>query len=196
MTAATSRRQRNVRGQGSRLREDIVSAGLAIIERDAGTEGVTLRAVAREVGIAAPSIYAHFPDGESILRAIVDRVFVELIEYISDAVDNVTQPKRLLRTYCTAYLNYAATWPHRYKLLFDRPYPHDVSPRQKSGVGREAFNILLNAVKEVGNRRQPLVAASAIWAGLHGIATLRIGIPQFPWPSNDALVRALLAHGS
>ena len=51
----------------------IVLAALTIVDRQGGTEGVTLRSVAREVGIAAPTIYPGFPDAETILRAVVGR---------------------------------------------------------------------------------------------------------------------------
>jgi AcrR family transcriptional regulator len=55
--AATGPRVRNRRGQGGRLRTDIVTAAAELLD-EAGTEqAVTLRAVARRIGIAAPSIY-------------------------------------------------------------------------------------------------------------------------------------------
>jgi len=75
---APAQRQRNARGQGARLTEDIVTGALALIERSGSDEAVTLRAVAREVGISAPSIYAHFADREAIVMAVVMRVFGEL----------------------------------------------------------------------------------------------------------------------
>ena len=62
-SATIRTRHRNPRGQGTRLSEDIVAGALALIERTGSAEAVTLRAVAREAGIAAPSIYAHFPTG-------------------------------------------------------------------------------------------------------------------------------------
>jgi len=197
MSTPTRVRQRNARGEGSLLRDDIVLATLAIIDREGGTAGVTLRAVAREVGIAAPSIYPHFPDADTILRAVVDQVFRQLIDRISDAVANISQAKPRLRAYCSAYLDFAAASPQRYKLLFARQPGNDVGfIGQRSGIGRDAFDILLDAVKEVGSHRHPMVRATAVWAGLHGIATLRAGVPQFAWPSNDALVRALLAEAT
>ncbi len=77
-----AKHRRNARGQGARLTEDIVSGALALIEREGTDEAVTLRAVAREIGIAAPSIYAHFPDRAAIMMAVVARVFDELTDVI------------------------------------------------------------------------------------------------------------------
>ena len=76
------RRQRNARGQGARLTNEIVAAALSLIERTGSDEAVTLRAVAREVGIAAPSIYAHFADRDAIIIAAVLQVFDELTDAI------------------------------------------------------------------------------------------------------------------
>src|SRR5260370_17153748 len=81
-SAAVRKRHRNPRGQGARLTEDIVSGALALIERTGSAEAVTLRAVAREAGIAAPSIYAHFPDRGAVLLAVLPRVFHQLTHAI------------------------------------------------------------------------------------------------------------------
>src|SRR6201994_509873 len=88
MTSApqsAQRHQRNARGQGTRLADDIVRGALALVERTGSDEAVTLRAVAREVGIAAPSIYAHFADREAIIMAAVVQVFDELAAAIKQA---------------------------------------------------------------------------------------------------------------
>src|SRR5260370_41847338 len=60
------RRQRNARGQGARLTDEIVSGALALIDRTGSDEAVTLRAAAREGGIAAPGLYAHFADRDAV----------------------------------------------------------------------------------------------------------------------------------
>src|ERR1700743_3810818 len=75
---SAQRHRRNARGQGTRLADDIVRGALALIERSGSDEAVTLRAVAREVGISAPSIYPHFADRDAIVMAVVLRVFDEL----------------------------------------------------------------------------------------------------------------------
>src|SRR5260370_631905 len=103
--AAARKRHRNPRGQGTRLTEDIVAGALALIERTGSAEAVTLRAVAREAGIAAPSIYAHFPDRGAVLMAVVARVFDELTEAIKKGQKSAGQdPARPLVAGCDAYL--------------------------------------------------------------------------------------------
>lgn len=53
------------------LREDIIAAAAKILERTGSEDAVTLRAVAREVGSAAPSIDAHFAHRTEIIDAVV-----------------------------------------------------------------------------------------------------------------------------
>src|ERR1700729_2079928 len=113
------RRQRNARGQGARLTGDIVSGALALIDRTGSDEAVTLRAVAREIGIAAPSIYAHFPDREAIVAAAVGRIFDELTA-ANAAGTNLAgdDPVDRLIAGCEAYVDFGLAQPARYGVLF------------------------------------------------------------------------------
>src|SRR5947199_7637735 len=73
----TKTRQRNPRGQGERLRDDIIEAASRLLA-DPAAPPLTLRAVAREVGVAATSVYLHFDDIESLTLATVNHLFGEL----------------------------------------------------------------------------------------------------------------------
>ncbi|MEV7679982.1 TetR/AcrR family transcriptional regulator [Streptomyces sp. NPDC088341] len=79
-------RPRNRRGEGARLRADILAAATDLLDR--GDErAVTLRAVARKAGIAARSIYPHFPDRPAIMLAVVREAFGELSGRLRAAAD-------------------------------------------------------------------------------------------------------------
>ena len=66
-------RTRNPQGQGARLRADLIAAADGILARTGDVEALSLRAVAREVGIATPSIYLHFPDKSALIHAVLER---------------------------------------------------------------------------------------------------------------------------
>src|SRR5580692_10012112 len=95
-------RERNRRGEGARLRDDILTAATELLERTGSEEAVTLRAVARQVGISAPSIYAHFADREAIVDAIVDGAFGDFNAAIEAAVRAAAGPLARLREGCAA----------------------------------------------------------------------------------------------
>ena len=92
---------------------------LALIERTGSDEAVTLRAVAREVGIAAPSIYPHFADRDAIVMAVVVRIFAELTDAIEagEAAAGPDPVDRLVAG-CAAYVEYGLSHPARYGVLF------------------------------------------------------------------------------
>src|SRR5579872_3839910 len=160
-SAAIRKRHRNPRGQGARLTEDIVAGALALIDRTGSDEAVTLRAVAREIGIAAPSIYAHFPDRDAIVTAVVARIFDELTAAISSGIDEARDdPVDRLIAGCQAYVDFGLAHPARYGVLFSgRPMAAQgdepaspVAPRPGGppalAVGAQAFALLVGAIEE------------------------------------------------
>ncbi len=206
--AAPRRRQRNARGQGARLTEDIVTGALALIERSGSDEAVTLRAVAREVGISAPSIYPHFADRDAIVTAVVLRVFDELAAAIEQGSASAPQdPVERLVAGCEAYVGYGLAHPARYGVLFSGSHgmPEDYCAPVPLGpeghpvleFGAEAFALLVQAIEacaEAGASASTDVVAdsTAVWVALHGAVTLRTSLPGFPWPEPETFVRHLV----
>jgi AcrR family transcriptional regulator len=79
------RRRPNARGQGERLREEIISAAVSMLDDLADDEALSLRAVARVVSIAATSVYLHFPDRDALVLAAMERCHHELVQAGDDA---------------------------------------------------------------------------------------------------------------
>src|ERR1019366_6245603 len=61
-TSSAGPRRPNARGQGERLREEIISAAVQMLDDLADDEALSLRAVARAVSISPTSVYLYFPD--------------------------------------------------------------------------------------------------------------------------------------
>ena len=207
-SAAVRKRHRNPRGQGARLTQDIVAGALALIERTGSAEAVTLRAVAREAGIAAPSIYAHFPDRDAVLMAVVARIFDELTEAIEQGTKSAGQdPAGRLIAGCEAYVAFGLEHPARYGVLFstqrptspDYPQPVPTGPdgRPVPGFGAGTFALLVQAIQDcvtagVSASTDAAADATAVWVALHGTVSLHTALPRFPWPDPAAFVRQLV----
>lgn len=206
----TGTRARNKRGEGAQLRDDIVSAAGELLERTGRDDAVTLRAVARLIGISAPSIYHHFDDRDQILYALVTRTFDQLAAALRPAAAAGTTPVERLRAVSRAYLDFAGEHRHLYRVLFERqhaadgPAPEECTPASVGEmVGAEAFGALLDAVTACvaagESTSSPLEAATQLWVGLHGLATLRASMPYFPWPplehQLDDLMQRLVGLG-
>src|SRR3954452_14772283 len=122
-TAAATRdgrRARNPQGQGGRLRAELIEAAGRLLALTGDVDGLSLRAVAREVGIATPSIYLHFPDKRSLVQAVLASRFTELEQTIRAAVATEAGAAEQLRAGCLAYCQFAIEHPNAYRVLFGR----------------------------------------------------------------------------
>lgn len=190
-------RERNRRGEGARLREDILAAATELLELTGSEEAVTLRAIARQVGISAPSIYAHFADREAIVDAIVNGAFSDFNAATQAASDAAVRagagPRTRLRAGCAAYLEFAAERPNRYQLLFARRDLIGDGPGADRLMRLEGFELLVASVQDcidagISASDDAARDATAIWVALHGFATLRSSAPGFPWPDANAML--------
>jgi AcrR family transcriptional regulator len=203
-------RQRNARGQGGLLGEEIVAGALALIDREGSQDAVTLRAVAREIGIAAPSIYPHFADREAIVLAVVARLFDELTAAIRTGLAAAgDDPVEQLVAGCEAYVRFGLVHPARYGVLFSGNWPEATASycrpvaigpggRPLLEFGAESFALVVDAIAGcvaagVSASTDALADGTAVWVALHGTVALRTARPGFPWPEPiAAFVRQLV----
>ena len=197
------RRRRNPRGKGNRLRAEILDAAAAILEDTGDESAVTLRAIARAAGIAAPSIYAHFPDREAVLDQLVADGFAEFTVTLRAAVSAFADPVDRLYAGCRAYLDYAAERPERYHILFHHPgvklREREIDPAAQA-QGAAALDVLVQAIAACAKAERsatsdPFADAVAVWVALHGLATLLAETPDdFPWPAREQMLTALVGR--
>lgn len=163
-------RDRNPRGSGVRLREEIIEAGIALIDNADGPAALTLRGIARAAGIAAPSIYPHFADLQAVTDAVLERSFTELEARVMGAMANSPDPVGALLAGCAAYVQFGWDRRARYHLMF-----------ADSGFAPNAVNTFTqieNAITDCvqcgrSSSTDPHQDTFLLWAALHGIATLQ-----------------------
>ncbi len=188
----TKARQRNPRGQGERLRDDIIEAASRLMA-DPAAPALTLRAVAREVGVAATSVYLHFDDIESLVLAVAERLFGELVRRQAEAAANVADPCQQVLAGALAYCEFGLASPGHYQLMFASPLPlPEYTPEHFPGW--KAFQQLIGRVAAcIGvspQEPEAFFTAQLIWQQLHGIVSLRITRSAFPWPPLEQTVLA------
>jgi AcrR family transcriptional regulator len=210
MTLASSpptRRVRNPRGAGAALGLQIVAAALDAVD-DAGVQGLTLRGLARRIGVSAPAIYAHFADIDAILLAVAERAFADLSEHLTTAADRTPDLPARLRAICGAYLDYAEQHPGRYQVMFGGQWDA-TSAVERSAVERHAVEdlglnmlaVFIDALQAGGSGTSEgdapaLTTAVTTWLLLHGYAHQRLVARAFPWPpdmTEHVLDRAISA---
>jgi len=185
MAVNQARRQRNPRGQGERLRDDIIDAASRLLEDPAGPP-LSLRAVAREVGVAATSVYLHFDDVDSLVRAVASRRFTDLIRAQDAARADLDDPCDRLRAACLMYCEFGLAHPGHYQVTFTNPLPVGDGVSWEQMPGQKAWEHFVEGVAPCIGRTpdDPEAARTALllWQQLHGTVSLRISRPRFPWP--------------
>lgn len=185
--AAASRpaRQRNPRGQGDRLRDEIIEAASRLMA-DPASPPLTLRAVAREVGVAATSVYLHFDDIASLVLAVAERRFGELVRLQDQVADSARTALDRLRAGSLAYCEFGLAHPGHYQVMFGSPLPFTDSVPVEQMPGYAVFQQLIGVVAECigrpGEDPESFLTATLIWQQLHGTVSLRISRTRFPWP--------------
>ena len=86
-SAARPRRRRNPRGEGARLRDELVEAASDLIAEHGSAEGVSIRAVARRAGVSAPSVYLHFDDRDALISAVLVQRFADLGDAVVEGIE-------------------------------------------------------------------------------------------------------------
>ena len=160
-------------------RPAIVAAARDILERD-GPDGLTMRAIAKAVGIRAPSIYKHFPDKAALEVELIAAGLAETAAAFETAVADAPDPIAAL---AATYRAWALDHPHLYRLINDRPLPRERLP---AGLEARAAQPLLEAVGG------DLARARATWGLAHGLTSLELA-DRFP---NDADLAKAWAAGT
>lgn len=197
-TGAAVKRVGNARGSGANLREEILAAAERLLAGSGSRQGVTLRAIAREAGIAAPSIYPHFRDRDAILDAVVARTFEALADTCRAAAMASLRGIDQVEAISLAYLAFARHNTGQYRVLFERSPANIATPPHQYPQGIEAFGLLVHALEDAaadGSTRDvdPTLDAQSLFAALHGVATLTPALRGFPWVDETVLVRNVLA---
>jgi AcrR family transcriptional regulator len=188
-------RARNARGEGARLREELVAAASEMVAETGDASQLSLRGVARAVGITAPSIYRHFPDLDHLKLAVVLRAFQGFADARNQASTEAGDPAQALLARCRAYCRFAVANPGPYRFMFSHQAP------KGSQAAMAAFRALADSIAKCQKDGlsltpdRPERLAAQVWAALHGLVILRLNSPDFPWPApleqmaDDAVTR-------
>ncbi|HEV2761075.1 MAG TPA: TetR/AcrR family transcriptional regulator [Acidimicrobiales bacterium] len=193
MTPAT-RRARARRGEGERLRAEILAAAERLLIKTGDEGAVSIRAIADAAGVTPPSIYMHFADKTELLAAVCQARFHDLDRVMEEAAAKAGNAFEALWARGRAYVRFGLDNPEHYRILFmTRPGPERPAKDEGDLPGLTAFSHLVEEVArcmDAGSLAagDPFLVATGLWTGVHGITSLLIARPDFPWPDVDRLL--------
>lgn len=173
----------NVRGVVSTARERARNALTEEILESArgqlatvGAAALSLRAVARDLGLASSALYRYFPSRDDLLTRLIIEGYDALGAAAEAADDPTAQPRTRWHAICAAVRAWALAHPHEYALLYGSPVPGYAAPQDTvAAAGRVglALGRVLGDAARAGvlppaeGRRTHLVTPAAA-AGLGG----------------------------
>ncbi|MFT4265281.1 MAG: TetR/AcrR family transcriptional regulator [Nocardioides sp.] len=202
MSSASTPRRRSPRGSGEQLRAEIIAAARALMAAAPSADAVSIRAVAKAVGVTPPSLYLHFEDKDALLSAVVIDVFDELDAAMVAAGADAPSALQRLRAYGVAYVRFAVEHPEHYRLATMDPCARpDVDSVLQAGAWTH-FNEAVTACMDAGvfPAGDPVAVTLDLWSAAHGLAALQIAKPFLPWGgtleevTSRVLAAAALGH--
>jgi AcrR family transcriptional regulator len=190
--AEPARRRRNARGEGERLRVELLEAAANLMATTGDIESISLRAVAREAGVSATAVYRHFDDHHDLLRESVEYCWTSFRQSLTDSRLGITDPFDVLQALRSAYVQFALDHPGQYRVMFSnrmQPVGHSAA------IGLAAYQLLVDSVADIldvlGDDRDPYFVAAQLHTWLHGVVDLWSNHPDVSWPGADRLIESM-----
>ena len=168
------------------LRRTILDAAREAFVRD-GYGGVSMRKLAEKVGCSHGTLYLHFKDKEALFDCLVEESF-ETFDAAMRAPESLRRgdPVEMVRKMGRAYVAFGLANQSAYEFAFllrrpDRDKPHATYARVRALAQR--------CLDE--KRFRPMdvdVASQVLWSAVHGITSLLIIRPAFPWADRETLI--------
>jgi AcrR family transcriptional regulator len=170
MPSQLARKPHNTYHHGD-LRDALVLAALREVELG-GPEAVSLKALAKQLGVSQPAPYRHFADREALLAAVTAEAFRQFSAMLRESINKPSKRSKLSRL-AQATLDFGLRRNGIYRLMFaSRTMAAAPKGSELHQAAMETFGLVLEALEApaVGLLRER--HALQIWAALHGVVML------------------------
>jgi AcrR family transcriptional regulator len=165
------------------LREVLIdSAAQAIVSQAA--EELSLRALARAAGVSQTAPYRHFSDRNELLSAVSERGYIQLIDRLTATIAIASDdPEHQVKAAAQCYIGFAIENPSLFKLMFGpllQPTNQFPTLHEKIRACNQLVQSMLAQGVQSGSiiREDLRYLTNTAWAGIHGLATLVIDMPE------------------
>jgi len=162
------------------LRQSLIKAALELIAQKQDARTLSLREVARRVGVSNAAPYRHFADKNSLLAAVAEEGFHILTRCLQSSFESTyDDPLHQLQVSGVAYIKFAISHPSHYRVMFSALRADNLCAPPLNAAGQEAFAVMMDAIvtgQKVGRIKEgePRHLAWVTWSLVHGLAMLLI----------------------
>lgn len=147
-----------------------------------------MRQLAEMVGCSHGNLYLHFKDKEALFDCLVEESFEQFADGLRKVPESVRygDPVEFIRKLGRAYVEFGVANASVYEFAFMLRRPGLSKP---SVTYERLRSVVQRCIDEKRFRRMDVDAASqALWAAAHGITSLLILRPQYPWADREKLI--------
>lgn len=180
------------------LRQEILDAASEMFVRD-GFENVSMRKIADKIEYSPTTIYLYFKDKAELLDQVCNETFARLVQRLSRIMEQPIDPVEKLKKGLLTYIEFGLEFPDHYRATFMMPIPDEIEEKfhQPESPGMQAFALLTRGIADCisAGKLRPVdvkLGAQTLWAGVHGITSLLITDPTFPWVGKKQVMHTMV----
>jgi AcrR family transcriptional regulator len=167
---------------------------------ETGAHGLSLRAVARELGMVSSALYRYFPSRDDLLTALIIDAYDALGKVAETTIAASARPRVRWLAACHAIRGWALAHPHEYALIYGSPVPGYRAPQATVGPASRVPLAFMGVLRDaVAGGDMPAVAVAG--PGLGGaladhaaaLAAALATAPGAPAVPAEVVVRAVIA---
>jgi len=165
------------------------------IYRAEGFGAVSMRRLAKEVGCAPMTIYAHFEGKTDILKYLWADVLRDMSNDIEKKLKSVVGPRERLRSATQTFVDYWIDHPDHFRLVFmsNDVTREDVSTFIMHDDTLAHFRMFSSLIKEVHPEEHDVkMRTDTLISGMIGIALCANTILDYPWADATSMTEQLL----
>lgn len=189
-------RERRAR-EKENLKQEILDAARTLFVKE-GFENVSIRKVADKIDYSPGTIYLYFKDKADIFDSLCEETFARLHRRLAAIAADTGDPLTRLRRAGRSYIDFALENPNHYMVTFVSKYERsDNSPPKTADSGTACFGVLREIIQQAVAAGQTRITdveeiSQALWACVHGVATLLISKCEFPFIEQNRLIDSVL----
>lgn len=177
------------------VKNALINAAMKLIDTNE-LEAMSLRRLAKEVGVTPSAVYNHFTDKDALMMAIKISLYEDINRYFDSHYPESDDPEQTLLDMCYAYFHFSREFPSQFHFIFSSTLPLEWSTPEFVKVSCYCLVKARKAVYgifekyQVPCKEEDVVGTTLlVWSQLHGIVMLRnsgsipAAVTYQEWPS-------------
>jgi AcrR family transcriptional regulator len=167
------------------VRSALVAAAFEVL---AENEDLSLREVARRVGVTHPAAYHHFKSKGALLAEVSREAFGRLDKAMGDAASGIPEgyPRERFVALGVGYVRFATANPRLFRMMFRRESEPSLIEAARPSFQR-VFGAVEEACRAVASAPDPFTTTVLAWSAMHGLAALWVEGPLAAWSGEEDL---------